>query len=102
VKLYFSIILTLVVGIAQAQCPTEKTTTRLPDGTIKIVRESGVITTISPRYQVDHYLEWRDEEHRAYMLKHCNWNTPTGVVSRYARSIVTTPSGTITGYTTTK
>lgn len=101
-KLYFSIIATLVVGLAQAgECPQGSTKTVLPDGTIRIERASGMVATISPDNQVNYTFEPKDEAHRAYVLANCNMTTPSPIRPR-PRTVITTPSGTITGYISTK
>lgn len=101
-KLYTSIILTLVVGVAQGgECPQGSTKTVLPDGTIRIVRESGMVATISPDNQVTHTFEPRDQAHRDLVMANCNMTTTSPIRPR-PRTVITTPSGTITGYISTK
>jgi len=101
-KLYFSIIATLVVGIAQAgECPSGSTKTVLPDGTIRIVRDSGMVATISPDRQINYSFEPRDEAHRAYVMANCNMTTPSPIRPS-PRTVITTPSGSVAGYISTK
>ena len=102
-KTYFSIIATLVlVATAQAsECPRGKTSWTEPDGTRVIRYETGLVTTISPRYQIDHYFDPISEEQRINTLTYCNLGTPTSRV-RTPRPAIVTPTGQVTGYITTK
>jgi hypothetical protein len=101
-KLYFSIIATLVVGLAQAgECPSGSTRTVLEDGSVRIVRESGVVTTIGPDRKITYTFEPRDQAHREYVMANCNLTTASPI--RYTpRTVITTPSGTVSGYIVTK
>jgi hypothetical protein len=76
-KLYFSIIATLVVGTAQACPPTGTTTTRNTSG-----QTTAVITPTAPGSQVSRI------------------TTPSGQVTGYVNHStgrITTPSGQVTG-----
>jgi hypothetical protein len=100
-KLYLSIILTLVVGLASAgECPRGRTTHTEPDGTRVIVRETGVITTLTPDNRVEHYFDPPTEAVRENTLRYCNLGAITSRIR--SRTVIVTPSGTITGYITTK
>jgi hypothetical protein len=101
-KLTLSTIFTLVVGFAHAgECPQGSTRTVLEDGSVRIVRESGVVTTIGPDRKITYTFEPRDQAHRDYVMANCNMTTPSPI--RYTpRTVITTPSGTVTGYIVTK
>ena len=101
-KTILSIITTLVVATAQAgECPKGKTSWTEPDGTRVIRYETGLVTTISPKWVVDHYFDPLTEEQRINTLTYCNLGTPTSRV-RTPRQAIVTPTGQVTGYIITK
>jgi hypothetical protein len=100
-KLYSSIILTLVVGVAQAgECPRGQYRYTEPDGTRVIVRETGIVTTLSPDNRVDHFFAPVSEEQRINTLTSCNLGSVP--VRRSVRLAIVSPTGQVTGYITTK
>lgn len=101
-KTILSIITTLVLATtAQAsECPRGQYRYTEPDGTRVIVRETGIVTTLSPDNRVEHYFAPVSEEQRIRTLTYCNLGSvPTR--SRVRLAIVS-PTGQITGYITTK
>lgn len=101
-KTILSIITTLVVAsTAQAgECPRGKYTYTEPDGTRVIVRETGIITTLSPDNRVDHFFAPVSEEQRINTLTYCNLGSvPT---RNRVRLAIVSPTGQVTGYITTK
>jgi len=102
IKLYTSIILTIVVGLASAgECPQGSTRTVAEDGTVRVVRASGLVTTTTPDRRVTYTFEPVDQAHRDYVLMNCNMTTPSPVRTNRTY-VITTPTGAVTGYITTK
>jgi hypothetical protein len=92
--LAYTIVLVSSLTANANECPTTSTRTVLADGTVKIARDSGMVVTISPTKQINYYTEWRDDAHRAEMMRVCNWDTPSPV-----RPAVTTRITSLTGST---